>query len=78
MKIKEENFDMGKPDGSWKTYYANGTLSGSGQYVNKVKEGAWQYWDAKGELMLRSEFVNGKKVKEKRYGEAGKELEPGK
>jgi hypothetical protein len=30
-----------------------------------------------GKLMVKSEFVKGQKVKEKRYGKAGKELEPG-
>jgi uncharacterized protein len=77
FKIKEENFDKGKPDGTWKSYYANGRLSGSGQYVNKIKEGTWQYWGQDGKLMLKSEFSNGQKIKEKRYGKAGKELEPG-
>jgi len=78
FKIKEENFDNGKPDGAWKSYYANGKVSGSGQYVNKIKEGTWQYFDEKGKLIVKTEFLNGKKIKEKRYGEAGKELEPGK
>jgi antitoxin component YwqK of YwqJK toxin-antitoxin module len=77
FKIKEENFDKGKPDGAWKTYYANGRASGAGQYVNKVKEGTWQYFDESGKLIMKTEFLNGKKIKEKRYGQAGKELEPG-
>jgi antitoxin component YwqK of YwqJK toxin-antitoxin module len=49
-----------------------------GQYVNKVKEGTWQYFDAQGKLMVKSEFLKGRKIKEQRYGQAGKELEPGK
>ena len=78
IKIKEENFDKGRPDGAWKSYYANGIVSASGQYVNKIKEGTWQYFDEKGKLMVKTEFLNGAKIKEKRYGLAGKELEPGK
>jgi antitoxin component YwqK of YwqJK toxin-antitoxin module len=68
----------GKPDGSWKTYYANGKLSASGQYTNFKKDGLWQYWQPDGKLLVKTEFDKGVKIKEKRYGKAGKELEPAK
>ena len=64
VKINEQNFSDGKPDGKWITYNANGSKSGEGYYKNNLKEGKWTYWDDKGNVIYEATFKKGQVIKE--------------
>jgi antitoxin component YwqK of YwqJK toxin-antitoxin module len=41
----------GKLNGTWQSWYKNGTICDSGRLVNNIPDGEWKHWNEQGELI---------------------------
>ena len=50
----------GLKEGKWLTFYDNGQLKTTGEFLNNKETGTWEYFDDNGNLILRENYKNGK------------------
>ena len=54
----EAYYENGIKNGTFKSYYRNGKLSGFGEYTNGVETGTWYYFDEAGHLIMQVNQIN--------------------
>lgn len=63
---KITNYDMGKKTGRYETYYSQGKIDESGDYINNLKTGKWLYFDSNGDTLSYTSYKviqkNGKDI----------------
>ncbi|NEN22947.1 hypothetical protein G3O08_05470 [Cryomorpha ignava] len=64
---------LGKKQGGWTKYSADGIKMNEAHYSNGQKDGDWKVWDANGILRMELSYYDGKRVGTwKFYDESGK------
>jgi len=58
--IFESNYENGKIDGSYKSWYKNGQLSYKSNYKNGKEVGLSSLWYENGQMRSEENFINGK------------------
>ena len=49
---------LGRRNGDWKLYYADGTLKSEGKFVNGLKEGGWKFYYINGKSLQTGSYMN--------------------
>ena len=72
-KIKEiTNYSNNKKNGTAKTFYENGILSNSGNYIEDEKDGNWYYHNIDSKLEKTETYQNGKLIETKKISQSEK------
>ncbi len=62
--VSIENYNLGKKEGEWKTFYANNLVDHHGVYTNNAMDGKWFFYDLNGNQTKTIDYQSGKYIRE--------------